>query len=205
MTTSSMERRAARVKAAHDIENLLCRYSYYLTAGDTETILNMFAQREDVSVSLSSMGQWTGTEGLKRFCAFLLAARGDGIGQLEIHLVTNLVIEVSEDCSRANAVLVSPGVSTGAPEGDHLSSGWDWARAEVELINEDRTWKFLHVGIYDLFYAPYGHTFVGYSKPAPAVPAEFVPDTARTLDCAYTPDGVQRLLPVPPVPDRKIG
>lgn len=199
MDRTSMETRAMRMKDAHDIENLLCRYSYYLTAGDTDTMLNMFARKtNELSVTLSSVGAWRGRAGLERFYGFLQAVRGDGVGQLEIHLATNFVINVSADRSKARAVLVSPGVSTGEKEGDHLASGWEWAKAEVELIQEDGAWKFSRMNIYDLLYAPYGHTFVGQKKPLPHIPEALAPDAAETLDCAYAADGVQELRPVPP-------
>ena len=199
MNINSMEQRVTRMKDAHTIENLLCKYSYYLTAGEIKTLTGYFSETsEDITISLSSVGVWTGKSGLKRFFDYLMAARGNRIGQLEIHLVTNLVIQVSEDCRTAQAVLVSPGVSTGPMDGYHLASGWDWAKANVSLIKEGGQWKIVRLEIYDLFYAPYGHSFVGQKKSAPQVSGEFAPDYPAASECMYSSTGVQPLIPVPP-------
>ncbi len=199
MERNDLERRALRMKGAHDAENLICRYSYYLTAGDWDTILGMFAHdTDDISVSVSSLGVWKGREGLKRWCGFLADQRGDGAGQLEIHLATNMVIEVAQDGRTAKAVLVSPGVVTGEREGEYRTAGWEWAKAQLDLVCEDGCWKFRHMKLYELIYAPYSHTFVGSARPVPVCPERFAPDGPAEGGCAYRPDGVQTLLPAPP-------
>jgi hypothetical protein len=199
MERTDLEQRVLRIKASHDVENLICRYSYYLTAGEWKTMSDMFAHNtDDISVSVASLGTWKGREGLKRYHGFLDNLRGDKAGQLEIHLATNMMVEVSQDALTAKAVLVSPGVATGEREGEILSAGWDWAKAELELICEDGYWKFRNIKLFELIYAPYGHTFVGCSRPVPICPKQFAPDEVFECDCSYQPEGVQRLLPVLP-------
>lgn len=66
-TKLTTEQKIERLWDRHEIENLMGRYALYHCAREHEKTFELFADREDISLSCGDMGVYRGREGVKAF------------------------------------------------------------------------------------------------------------------------------------------
>jgi hypothetical protein len=152
------ERKVARVKDYHEIENLESAYGYYLDKNLWNDLADLFAA--DGSMELAQRGVYKGRE---RVRAFLLTVFGRGRegpieGQLGNHIQLQPVIHVAEDGQTAKIrIRMLQQMSLGGRPAIGA------AIYENEAVKEDGVWKFRKLHAYNTFTASYAG---GWAKSA---------------------------------------
>ncbi|MBP2656010.1 MAG: nuclear transport factor 2 family protein [Firmicutes bacterium] len=138
----SLEQRIERVEANSEIQNIMGKYSHWLTAHKYSQCLGLFALNTP-GVKVEMMwGAYEGKEGLKRcYLGFHeKTSREEYRGVMAMHNLTTPVIEVADDLQTAKAVWVCPGHETlRTPEG--LKAHWAWMKYGSDFIKEEGKWK----------------------------------------------------------------
>lgn len=152
---TDLEKRIGRLEDIQAIEQLLNRYVYMLVTMDFDNIFDeCFSQtREDVSIQASDSGVYIGKEHVKeRFFGKFMGFVKTVPGAFTMHLASNVVIEVSEDGTKARSTALSPGCATDPQNREAL---WIWGTFMDDYIKEDGKWKILHHAFVPLFRSPY--------------------------------------------------
>ena len=202
MTT---EEKIERLWDRHEIENLMGRYALYHCAREHEKTFELFANRDDISLSCGDMGVYRGREGVKAFFVdwhYNLEMTPEGA--FNEHLLTSPVIEIAEDGQTAYAVWISPGAETRHVQPDgRLEAIWIWGKYGVDLIKEDGQWKFWHFIITQDFMCDYHHSWVECEKEhGPKVMNNGKPESSGPCDWedGYTQKIVKTMVPPVPMP-----
>jgi hypothetical protein len=199
----SQQKEMERLKAVHEIQNLMGRYSFFHTAGMQEETTQLWARKTPgIRADVPSFGLYEGFEGIKRlYIGAHNYFEGDRIGQMHMHTLTTPVIEVAGDGKTAKGVWISPGQETGLFDGK-LQAFWAWLKYGADFVKEDGQWKLWHLRVYGIFFTPYEKSWVEASLPPREVvlPDEVKPDRYTTYFTSYSPTGRCELIPAPPEP-----
>jgi hypothetical protein len=203
-----------RLKAVHEIQNIMGLYHNYHTAGMQEETVALYAQHTPgTSVQLATTGIWEGIEGVKKLYIGMLGTyEGERIGRLYEHDLTTPVIEVAEDMKTAKAQWTSPGMETHYdPKTGKLKSLWCWGKYSCDFIVEDGKWKIWHMRWYTTIMTPFEGN--GWTETGAWLDFEKKFDTNQFAPSSACPDGgddpydsrrndyaINRLLPKPPLP-----
>ena len=201
----TLEQKIERLWDRHEIENLMGRYALHHCAREHEKTFELFADRDDITLSCGDLGIFKGKAGVKSFMVdWHYSLEMVPEGALNEHLLTSPVIEIAEDGQTAYAVWISPGVETRRvePNGE-LEAIWIWGKYGVDLIKEDGVWKFWHFVITQDFMCDYHHSWVESEKEnGPKVMNNGFPK--KDGDCAwedgYTKQIVKTMVPPMPMP-----
>ncbi len=202
--SASIEKTVARLDAESKIRNLMGRYSFYLTAGRYDNIVELFAKKAPDVRAEMSWGVYDGIEGIRRCYSVFHAKEIVGPGVMAVHALTTPVIEVAGDGKTARAVWISPGHITGGPftPDNSIKAHWAWMRYGNDFILEDGEWKIWHLHVFGIFMCPVEKSWaeLGDVHAAPPMPPEYAPDRPPTYSWSYHPDVVTELVPAPPLP-----
>lgn len=204
----TVEERLARLEAAHEIQNLMGRYSFWHSAGMHRECEDLFALKTPGTRVEMMWGVYEGAEGVRRcYSGFHVDVDGDGVGLMHMHTMTTPVVEVAADGRTARGVWISPGHETGPSFQDPrtITANWAWCKYGADFVLEDGAWKIWHLHVYGIFMASYHKSWVEQPDdmdPAafPPLPPETAPDRAPTTHWQYTPDRVYLNQPAPPAP-----
>lgn len=203
-TVKSLQHENERLKAVHEIQNLMSRHAWLHMAGLQEEELKLWAQKTPgVKMEVARWGVYEGNEGIERLhLKRLPSIEGDRTGCLVIHTNTTPVIEVAGDGKTAKGVWLSPGLETLRKEGDKLKAYWVWMKHGVDFVKEDGQWKFWHHHAYGLIFTPYEKSWVeagGDDKPMPFQEGTEA-DRPSTYWWTYSPNKAPENIPAPPEP-----
>ena len=204
MDQSKLNEMLLKHEARAEVENLMGRYAYMLTAGMYDEICGLFTQNQpDVRVEMN-WGVYVGYRGILRCYANYHKNEICGPGVMAVHALTTPVIEVAGDLKTAKAVWISPGHITGGmfSRDKQLRAYWAWMRYGCDFIHEDDVWKIWHLHVYGLFMSPFDKSWVelGDAHEMPVFPPEYAPDRGPSYSWAYSPDKYTENVPAPPKP-----
>ncbi len=216
MSTKSLKQEVERLSAAREIENLVNRYEYKLSAGQIDDVPEMFALKTPgVRVEIVFWGVWEGAEGIMRCYDgwhrhVMLADRKSGMVPGSMNLSPNCtpVIEVAEDGKTAKGLWFCPGLGTLPKSTDgKLQALWWWSKRAYDFIKEDGKWKIWHYHVYPVFCCPYDKSWVdvgAWDAWADAAPDadEFKPDKPTTYRWLYSETTPLEYVPPAPEPYR---
>ena len=196
-----LEMEVERLKAVHEIQNLVGRYMVIHTPATTSKSWELFALKQpDVSVEIAMWGVFVGAENIKK-----LYEEGHGepvVGTMFEHQLTTPIIEVAEDGQTAKGLWFSPGHETPMIDGK-LEARWNWGKFGADFIKEDGEWKIWHFHFYDTFMIPFDKSWVDTPQP-PRDAIEEQPglkmDKPPTVRSTYYPDEMRGPIPFYPEP-----
>jgi len=193
-----------KIEAKNEVENLMGRYAYMLTAGMYDDICELFTKNQpDVRVEMS-WGVYEGYEGIIRCYAGYHKNEITGPGVMVVHALSTPVIEIAGDLCTAKAVWVSPGHITGGMFAHDrvLRAYWAWLRYGCDFIKEEDRWKIWHLHVYGLFMSPFEKSWLelGDAHEMPELPPEYAPDRGPTYSWAYSAEIRAENVPAPPQP-----
>lgn len=203
-----------RLVIEREVQNLMGYYEEYQQGGDFKKVAELFAlDLPDVSWA-PGPGTWTGPEAVK---SVLLAqhARPDDPewmaihkGELHVHTLATPIIVVADDGKTAKGSWDSPGMESLTGKGRKPEARWAWCKYGVDFIKTPKGWKIWHLVVTGITFNPYDKSWVdspGFpAKPGPTdVGGEWPePTSPQSANWIYTGEGIQPLLPPPPLPYR---
>ncbi|MGU7773516.1 nuclear transport factor 2 family protein [Burkholderia sp. MR1-5-21] len=203
----SLEKRIQRLEAAVEIQNLMSKYQYLHSAYLNERIVELFADRDDLSID-APFGRYYGRDAARRCFGVLfekdLTPR-DLRGEMVEHTLTTPIIEVAGDAQTAKAVWNSPGHEAHKffwVEGSPRIAFWNWLKYSVDFIRTEAGWRIWHLRVYSTFAADYYKSWVD-AVPPPEPPlneGDATYDEPPRPSTSYSTDRVPQLVPVPPEP-----
>jgi hypothetical protein len=227
-TTLTRAQRLHRIKAVHEIHNLIGRHAFFSAAGHYDDLIGTFARHTSgVSVELADRGVYEGLEGARAALVgpLLEMARrnGEGIraaypeldvkddraGMLLESAFTTPVVQVAEDGGSARGVwMVLAAQTCFSPAAGRPESGWAWGHYAVDFVHEkDGVWRILRLRVVPRFRTAFGSSWVESAsrrQPPPPLPTTSDrPPTAALND--YSADRVATYDPRPPEPYRTLG
>jgi len=154
MAKKSLELEIERLKAAHEIQNVMSRYVYMHTAGLHRESVSLFtANQPDAKIEMM-WGIYEGKDAAYRcYTVDHLNLEGEGEkrrGRMQIHALTTPLIEVAGDGKTVKGAWIAPGHETAAGKGKALAS-WAWCKYGADFIKEDGKWKIWHLRVYGIF------------------------------------------------------
>jgi hypothetical protein len=166
-------RRAERLRAEQQIENLQRIYGYYLDRAQWDQLADLFTN--DGSIEFAQQGVYAGK---KRVRAFLSTLGPAGLepGWLNDHIQLQPIVTVSSDGLRAR-IRSREFSMTGRVGG---KGQWSEGIYENQLVNEGGVWKFTAVHFYPTFITDYDQGWSKDAQPAPGPVASLPPDRAPT-------------------------
>lgn len=114
MTLNEIEHGYEKLRAIHEIENIMGRYSFYHTAMHHIDYLKLWSRRDDCILDMP-WGGYTGYKGVEQCYLLDHGDRSDPelhdflLGLFPMHTHTTGVIEVAEDLQTARGCWLSPG------------------------------------------------------------------------------------------------
>lgn len=160
----TLEARLFWAKSNMELQRIMASYSNYLSGGQFEKVLELFAnEQEDVRAEMP-WGIYEGYRSLIRLYAgyyrkVLCGGQGNTLlpGVLDVHGMNTPVISVARDCATARGLWVSPGMFTvkDADGANGLQSYWCWQRIGVDFIYENDSWKIWHLHVFPIWTAPF--------------------------------------------------
>jgi hypothetical protein len=202
-----LEQEVERLRAVHEIQNLMGRYEYLTIVGDYSAIIELYAKNTpDLFVNIGVRGHWVGKDAPRRAWEnFIRKPRN--AGTLAIHPINTPVIEVAGDGKTAKAVWIANGLY--ATKDDQTGKGqctWEWDRYGVDFIKEDGKWKFWHFHIYRLFRCGWDDKWHNQFSEShePVSPLDYTeelnPDGPPIDSYPFTLDSLPKNIPAPPEP-----
>jgi hypothetical protein len=157
MKEKSLKERLERMEAVHEIQNIMGRYEYLLSAAMGEELVNLFAGKSpDVSVSIGDWGVYRGIEGIRRNFVDGFSQYVPKVGWMAECDLTTPVIEVAGDGKTARGAWSAPGFETHFDERTGKPKGsWSWNKYACDFIKEDGKWKIWHLFCFLTFNADY--------------------------------------------------
>jgi hypothetical protein len=207
-----LEKAQERLEAIHEIQNLMGKYEFLMSAMRFEKIVDLFARKApDVSANIGDWGMYRGIDGVRKLFPGIMGSMGAGF--LAEADLTTPVIEVARDGKTAKGVWMAPGIET-LPWPDEktgkakIRAGWCYTKYANDFIKEDGKWKIWHFNNFLNFYADYDKGWVEggehYSRQPGAVrpfPPELQPDgPSPNRHHPYDPKTKPELLPAYPEP-----
>ena len=143
--SSNTEQDLQKVKDYIEISNLQGRYNHYVLGHHFDKILEMFADRPDITGEMDISGVFTGPEGVKELFLNILGKLYNYPGNLALHQLTTPVIEVSQDGQSAHGMWFSSGSNTHKhSETGELIPIWQIGKYDNRFVKENGEWKYLH-------------------------------------------------------------
>ncbi|MFC7260574.1 nuclear transport factor 2 family protein [Streptomyces lutosisoli] len=227
-TTLTKAQRLHRIRAVHEIHNLIGRHAYFNAAGHYDDLIGAFARHTPgVTVELADWGVYEGLDGARAALVgpLLEMTRRNGEGmraeypELDIQddragmllesAFTTPVIQVAEDGGSARGVWMVMAAQAGFnPDAGRPEAGWAWVHYAVDFVHEedgeDGAWRILRLRVVPRFRTAYGVSWVESSlreqAPPPLTTTSDRPPTATLND--YSVTRVSTYDPVPPEPYR---
>jgi hypothetical protein len=146
-----LERTMAIAEAAWKISNLLARYIFYLQAHDYNSIVEMFAHNEQVSVEMDNLGKFIGREKAVDVFLKVLKPLYTMKGALGLHMLTTPLIEVHPEGRIAWGMWHTLGCNTQPDFVGHdtkmtaeplLIAMWQQGKYFIDFVKEEGEWKF---------------------------------------------------------------
>jgi hypothetical protein len=201
----SPEERVQRLEDIHEIQNLMGREQFFHMAALHDRVMELWAKKTpEVSVQISSMGKWEGTEGLKKVNDYHKYTWGDAVGEMSVHTLTTPIIEVAGDGKTARGVWLSPGARAEKKQKTNkYEAYWMWLKYGCDFVKEDGMWKIWHTHAYGIFRVPYDKSWVEVDKEQPdanslQLPDELKPSVSGLADYPYSTTAAPRNFPEPP-------
>ena len=145
-----VEHEAAKARIHQEVANVMGKYCFYHTA-------NMWPEKNALMAWDVPGVREEGMQGVSLKPHSMPEFKADGTpnhqGFLNIHALTNPVIEVADDLKSAKGAWVCPGVETNnfkAPKGY-----WAWMKYAADFIPVNGEWKIYHLHAYSIFMCPY--------------------------------------------------
>lgn len=206
-TVKSLQKEVQRLKDLHEVQEVMSRYYYVLSAGLGEEKVKLFALKTPgVRAEIADWGVYEGAEGIKRL--FLGFEHNpdrpmDPRGMMFVHTLTTPSVQVAGDGKTAKGVWISPGHETFRFDGK-LAPTWSWAHMAADFVKEDGVWKIWHYHVYAMFRCHYHKSWVEEVIQNPEMPeeekAKYGPDRPTTYFNEYSPTSVREYVPAPPDP-----
>lgn len=156
MMKRSLEKRIDRIEAYIEIQNLMGKYEYFLSAAMGEEVYRLFALKSaDVSANIGDWGVYKGEDGIKRQFIEGFMKYVPKEGWLAEADLTTPIIEVSGDCKTAKGAWTSPGVETNFDNTGKPHAGWCWIKYACDFIKEEGEWKIWHLNCFLTFSSDY--------------------------------------------------
>jgi len=209
MAGKSLEERIERLESIDEIQKLMSKYEYFLSAAMFDGILNLFACKvPDISINIGDWGDYRGVEGLKRLFRFMSEMMTQPGIAAETDL-SNPVIEVAGDMKTARAVWMGPGFETTRdPRNGNVRAAWCYTRYACDFIKEEGQWKFWRMSNFLTFFADYEKSWAeggehytrrpDFDLPRPDAMAPDGPPAHR--HAPYDPNTPTQMLPTFPEP-----
>jgi hypothetical protein len=229
-TTPTRAQRLHRIKAVHEIHNLIGRHAFFNAAGHYDDLIDTFARHTPgVTVELADWGVYEGLDGARaalvgpllemtrrngegmRAAYPELDVQDDRAGMLLEGAFTTPVIHVAQDGGSARGVWMVLAAQTGFnPAAGRPEAGWAWVHYAVDFVHEedgeDGVWRILRLRVVPRFRTAYGSSWPESSlsrQPPPPLTTTFDrPPTAALND--YSADRVTTYDPRPPEPYRTL-
>ncbi len=210
---TALERKLALAEAACKIANLQARYIFHLQAHDYNSIVDMFAHNEQVSVEMDNLGKFIGREKAVDIFLKVLKPLYTMKGALGLHMLSTPLIEVHPEGRFAwgmwhtlgcNTQPDFVGHDTEMTEDPKLIAMWQQGKYFIDFVREDEEWKFQNFRWYVNFRTPFDEGWV--KQPVTwnlSVVAKLMPGCpAPDGQSAYHPFSADELTPydVPPGP-----
>ena len=158
-----LETKVQTMEDIEEIKKLQRAYGYYLEHWMAEDLIDLWADRPDVSLLIAA-GHYQGKENIRDFFHHgkknIEARKADNPEFL--HQVMQLcgVVHVAPDGQRAKGRWYGFGANAFPVEGGKINPGWMNGVYEVDYIKDDGTWKLHKVHWCMTFHAPWGESFV---------------------------------------------
>lgn len=202
----SLEKRIERLEAVVEVQNLMSKYEYLHSAYMNAKIVDLFADRDDVSID-AQFGRWKGRDAARRCFGVLFEKEltRDTRGEMAEHTLTTPIIQVAGDAQTAKAVWNSPGHEVHHffwEEKPARKAFWNWLRYSVDFIKTEDGWRIWHLRMYPTFVADYYTSIVDGEPPRePPLPGgESACDEPLEGTTIYRVDKAPQLIPPPPEP-----
>ena len=213
MAELTLEQRIERMEGAHECQNLIGRLELLHAANEYRKCMDLHAlDTPGVTIEMD-WGVYEGRAGVERFYLNYHGpheASNDSPrnGELHLHTISTMVLEVADDLQTATGAYVSPGVETGAiaPTGQpgQTAAYWLWNKCSFDCIKESGRWKIWHFRVFNSFICPYYTSWVdaGRMPARPPMPPEKAPDRYLPSPSAwsYSVDKPALNIPAPPEP-----
>ena len=212
----ALEQEVYLLRDAREIANLQGRYIYYLQAHQYDKIVELFAQREPVSIEMDNLGKFLGRGKVTQVFTKVLKPLYTMKGAMGLHMLTTPVVEVHPSRRRAWGMWHTLGCNTqpdfvgkdtevtAEPE---LIALWQQGKYFIDFVREDGEWRWQNFRWYVNFRTPYDAGWVrrpiigNLSVVAKLMPGCPVPDS----DSDYHPFSPEELTPYLPVPPPAYG
>jgi hypothetical protein len=199
----ALEKEVERLKAVHEIQNLVGRYATVHTPATMNQSIEVFAMKQpDVSVEIAMWGVFIGAEQIKRMYSTMTESAPVPGTMFEHHLATP-IIQVAEDGKTAKGLWFSPGHETTPDASGKLVANWCWGKFGADFIKEDGKWKIWHYHWYDTFMVPYEKSWLDTPQPGLdelRTPEGLKPDKLPTSRSTYYPTDIRKPIPDYPEP-----
>jgi hypothetical protein len=159
-----LEKENERLRAVHEIQNLMSKWGYLLTVLHLkpEEFNDCFAERDDCSLTVADNGVYRGIESIRNLTKSTLTCGMLGPGCAADVNLSSPIIEVAGDGKTAKAYWSGAGQETmrGDPKANELRACWLWEKFAVDFIKEDGKWKIWHLSEFLTFCADYHKSWV---------------------------------------------
>jgi hypothetical protein len=207
-TIQSLQKEVQHLKDLHEVQEVMSRYYYVLSAGLGEEKVKLFALKTPgVRAEVADWGVYEGPEGIRRLFLGLEHdqefAPMDPKGLMFVHTLTTPSVQVAGDGKTAKGVWISPGHETFRFDGK-LTPTWSWGYMAADFVKEDGVWKIWHYHVYGMFRCHYNKSWVEEVIKNPPMPekmkAKLGPNRPSTYHHEYSMTTVREYVPAPPDP-----
>lgn len=198
---ASIYRKAARLSAYRDIQNMMGRACASLNFGDKPTLLSHFAlDREDVSVSYADEGEFIGRRAVAA-CLDLVIPDEATPGYLLDMQLTTPMIEVAQDAQTAKCVWWCCGIGALPREGTDPQPIWLWGELSCDALSTSDGWKIWHASYFRLVKCDYHQGWVEDTSMANRLNTALSREASPVLyHNPYTPLSIRDGIPCAPQP-----
>ncbi len=224
----ALQRDVEKLKAVHEIQNLMGRMTYLYEAGLYEEQLALFAQKTPgVTCEVAQFGQRQGLEGARElivdFWVNQYARHAQEMrklypedanetgrnGVMDLQALSSPVIEVADDLQTAKGMWYAPTVATECHPGEDMPTGHHvWLKFAVDFVREDGQWRIWHYHNCPHFNTAFNKSWVEsslamekmFSEMPPEALAAMAPKGPVTAYHAYSVHKPPAFDPPPPEP-----
>lgn len=205
----SLEERVQRLEDIEEIQKLMSRYAYLLTAHmHDECVDQLFSQTTfGQKIQISGWGIWEGPDAARRCYSrahsWMVRTLFGLPGTMMQHSFTTPLIEVAGDGKTAKGLWISPGHEA-RPSGGRVTAFWVWVIYSDDFVKEDGAWKIWHHRVTEVLFSPVDGDWITGNVLSeelnPEWPEECKPDRPSPPQWKYSPTAVCVLDPPPPDP-----
>jgi hypothetical protein len=158
-----LEARMQTLEDTEEIKKLQRAYGFYLEHWMAEDLLDLFADRDDVSLLIAA-GHFRGKDNIGDFFHHgrknIISRKADNPEFLHQVMQLSGVVHLAPDGRTAQGRWYGFGANAFPVDGDKINPGWMNGVYEVDYIKEDGKWKLHHVHWCMTFHAPWCESFV---------------------------------------------